>query len=146
MNNVQELDSQIENLVNQRESMKEAIFKKASSNWFELLNAEYESSSIRTPQYLTFCRVFKKQFSKLLRDNFEVHKIEISKPNHFDAHGYVQLDNGNIFNFFIGDLRWFKTFTIRSAESFTDYSGGTNNDLNTDNFESFMDGLKRVIK
>ncbi len=126
--------------------MKEDIFKKASKNWFSLLNVEFESASYRTPQYLTFCRVFKKQFSKLLRDNFEVHKIVISKPNHFDAHGFVQLVNGNIFNFFIGDLRWFKTFTIRSAESFTDYSGGSNNDLNTKDFDSFMAGLKRVIK
>ena len=94
-----EIESQIKELENKRDSIKEADFKKASKHWFTLMNAEYESASYRTPEYLTFCRVFKRQFKKLLNETFDIENIEISKPNHFDAYVFFELKNGRIYYF-----------------------------------------------
>lgn len=143
---IQKIEQQIRELENQKDAIMEDDFKKASKNWFTLLNAKYESSSSRTKQYLTFCRVFKRQFKKLLHDNFNIVKIEIDKPNHFDQTGFFELENGNIYYFSIGDLRWHKTFLIRTAKDFKDYTGGSNDYCNTDDFESFMRDLKRIVK
>lgn len=140
-----EIEQQIQELESKRDQIKEADFKKASKHWFTLLHAKYESSSTRTPQYLTFCRVFKRQFKKLLNETFDIEKIEISKPNHFDQTGFFELKNGNIYYFSIGDLRWDKGFLIRTAKDFKDYSGGSNDYCNTEDFESFMNDLKRVV-
>lgn len=145
MNEINKIDSQIESLLVQKKSIQESIFEKASQNWLSLLNTQYESSSSRTPEYLTFCRIFKKQFTKLLRDNFEVHRIQIDKPNHFDTGGFIELSNGKMFNFFIGDLRWNKSFCIRSVTSFTDYNGGSNQYCNIDDIDHFMRDLKSCI-
>jgi len=66
MENINEIDAQIKKLESKKTKLQEAEFKEASKHWFTLMNAKYESSSMRTPQYLTFCRVFKRQFKKLL--------------------------------------------------------------------------------
>ena len=135
MNNISQIDSQIEDLLKQKESIKDDIFKKASSNWLSLVNTPYESSSSRTPEYLLCHKVFKKQFTKLLRDNFEIVKVEIFKPNHFDLGGFFELSNGKIFYFKIDDLTWSKDFLIREAESFTDYTGKTNQYCDLDDID-----------
>ena len=140
------LEQQIARLETKRDAIKTDEFMQAAKNWFTLLHAEYESSSSRTTQYLTFCRVFKKQFKKLLNDNFDILKIKISKPNHFDQTGFFEMKNGNIYYFSIGDLRWDKCFLIRTAKDFEDYTGGSNDYCNTENFEQFMADLKRIIQ
>lgn len=142
---LKELEQQKADIENKINLIKEIKFKAASKHWFTLLHAEYESSSIRTPQYLTFCRVFKIQFKKLLKGTFDIEKIEISTPNHFDQTGFFELKNGRIYYFSIGDLRWDKNFLIRTAQNFTDYTGGNNQDCNIDDFESFMNDLKRIV-
>ena len=146
LNEVQKIDDQIFDLEVKKRMLKEDIFKKASKHWLDLVNVEYESSSQRTPQYLKMCQVFKKQFSKLLRDNFEVKKIEINKPNHFDLGGFFELENGEKFNFFIGDLRWNKSFIIRSVQSFTDFTGGNNREIPMDQgIERFFNSFNQVV-
>jgi len=99
-----------------------------------LLNQEFESSIQRTPQYLEAHRVFKREFSKILKPLCS--KIEISKPNHFDITGFFQMNDGRIYYFSIGDLRWNKTFLLRTAKDFKDYTGGSNNLFNFD--DSFL--------
>lgn len=141
-----QIKQQIRELEIKRDAIKEDNFKKASKHWFTLLNAEYESSSVRTKQYLTFCRVFKRQFKKLLHDNFDIVKIEISKPNHFDQHGFFELKNGNTYYFSIGDLRWDKCFLIRTAKDFKDHTGGSNDFCNTEDFGRFMKDLKSIVQ
>lgn len=143
---LKKIEQQIIKLQTKRDSIKTDEFKKASKHWLTLLKAEYESSSSRTDQYRTFCRVFKRQFKKLLNDNFDIVKIEISKPNHFDQHGFFELNNGNIYYFSIGDLRWNKCFLIRTAKDFEDYTGGSNDYCNTKDFERFMTDLRRIVK
>ena len=143
--NLTELEKQKSQLENKIESIKEDNFKQASKNWFTLMNVKYESASYRTKEYLTFCRVFKRQFKKLLNETFDVIKIEISKPNHFDQYGFFELANGRIYNFSVGDLRWHNTFLIRTARNFEDHTGGSNDYCNTEDFERFMIGLKRIV-
>lgn len=146
MNEVQKIDDQIFDLNIKKSMIKEDIFKKASKSWLSLMNVEFESSSSRTPQYLAFCKIFKKQFTKLLKDQFNAKIVQIDKPNHFDSHGFFETFDGKIYNFFIGDLRWNKSFTIREAMSFKDYTGGINRDCDIKNgMDRFMDDLRKFI-
>jgi len=145
MSSLSDKQEEIKKLQNEVNQIEEANFKKASKNWFTLMNAKYESASYRTPEYLTFCRVFKRQFKKLLHETFEIEKIEISKPNHFDQTGFFELKNAKIYYFSIEDLRWNPTFLLRTARNFEDYSGGSNDYCNTEDFERFMIDLNRVV-
>jgi len=143
---LEEKQEEMQKLQDEINQIKEADFKKASKHWFTLLHAKYQSSSTRTNQYLTFCRVFKRQFKKLLNDNFDIVKIEISKPNHFDQNGFFELKNGNIYYFSIGDLRWNKCFLIRKAKDFQDYTGEVNQYCSVEDFDQFMKDLKNIVK
>jgi hypothetical protein len=107
-----------------------------------LLNSEFESSSGRTEQYLKAYRIFKSEFTKVLKPLCK--KIEISKPNHFDITGFFQLNDNRIYYFSIGDLRWDKIFLIRIADHFKDYTGGSNNFLNLDN--NFIKNLLQKLE
>ncbi len=140
-----ELEQQKEQLQNKINSIKEDNFKQASKNWFTLLHAQYESSSSRTNQYITFCRVFKRQFKKLLNETFDIEKIEISRANHFDQTGFFELSNGRTYYFSIGDLRWNKCFMIRTAINFEDYTGGINQNCSVEDYESFISDLKSIV-
>jgi hypothetical protein len=117
---------------NQRieEEKNEVLTKKSKgmNKSLYLLNFEFESSCSRTPQYLEFHRVFKNEFTKLLKPYIK--SIEISKPNHFDVSGFFELNNGGIYYFRIEDLRWSKeSMLIRTAKHFKDYTGGCNGDI-----------------
>ncbi len=144
-NNLSELEQEKAEIENKINSIKAENFKQASKHWLTLLNAKYESSSTRTKQYLTFCRVFKRQFKKLLNETFDIEKIEIAKPNHFDQYGYFELKNGRTYYFSIGDLRWDKCFLIRTAINFEDSTGGINQYCSVEDFDSFMRDLKSIV-
>ena len=129
------LNSQLEDLKQKEEDkiLKTDGFDKV----IYLLNCEFESSSQRTPEYLKAHRTFKREFSKILKPICK--EILISKPNHFDITGFFKLNDDRIYYFSIGDLRNDKTFLIRIAEDFKDYTGGSNNFLSLD--ESFINNL-----
>lgn len=143
-----DIENQILELENKRHDIKTEIVNQAKKEgWFSFLQTHFESSSQRTPQYLSFHRMFKRQFSELLKENFPISRIEISKPNHFDVSGFFELENKNIYYFSISDLRWSKgDMLIRTAKDFKDYTGGSNNFLDLENYENFLIGLKRVVK
>lgn len=147
LNKVQKIEDQIFDLQIQKRMIENADFKKASRHWLSCLNAKFESSTTKTPQYLTFCRIFKKQFSKLLQDNFEIEKLPNPKSQcHFGYSGFFQLKDKRIFYFSIGDLRWSKDFLIRTAKDFSDYTGGINQYCTTDQgIERFIQDLKGVV-
>lgn len=107
-----------------------------------LLDQEFESSCSKTPQYLEFHRVFKREFTKVLSSFCK--KIKIAKPNHFDVSGFFELNDGRTYYFSIGDLRWDKIFLIREAKSFEDYTGGSNNFIELN--ENFVDNLLSYLK
>jgi len=90
-----------------------------------LLGFTFESSCGDTEQYLKFHRVFKRDFTALLKPYIK--EIKIGKPNHFDISGFIKMNNDNIYWFRIEDLRWSKdSMLIRTAKDFNDYSGGSN--------------------
>jgi len=101
------------------------------------IKQEFISSSSKTKQYIDFHRLFKREFSKVLKPL--CNKIEISKPNHFDISGFFQLKDNRIYYFYVGDLRLDKTFLIRTAKDFKDYTGGSNNFIKLD--DSFKENL-----
>jgi len=87
--------------------------------------AEFESSSGRTPEYLAWHKLFKKEFTAFLNAK-GASNIVIGKPNHFDMSGFFTLGN-TIWYFSISDLRGFKdTMLIRTAKHYKDYTGGMN--------------------
>lgn len=116
---------------------------KPMSKSLYLLGFEFESSSQRTPQYLEFHKVFKRELTNLLQPHIQ--KIEFSKPNHFDATSFFQMKDGRIFYFSLSDLRWFKdSLMIRTAKDFKDYTGGTNHNIKLN--EEFPQKLIQAIE
>lgn len=104
---------------------------------------EFVSSCERTPQYLEFHRTFKRELTQALKPYCK--KIDISKPNHFDVTGFFELNDGRIFYFSLGDLRWDKEdILIRTAKGFKDYTGGSNGCLKFD--ENFLDRLFKYLE
>lgn len=90
-----------------------------------LLQQEFESSSTRTPQYLAYHKLFKREFTKLLV-KIGCSEIRVSKPNHFDITGFF-LYEGQWWYFSLGDLRWGKDqMLIRTATHSRDFTGGLN--------------------
>ena len=134
------LNSQLEDLKQKEEDkiLKTDGFDKV----IYLLNCEFESSSQRTPEYLKAHRTFKREFSKILKPICK--EILINKPNHFDIGGFFKLNDDRVYYFSIGDLRWDKTFFIRIAKDFKDYTGGSNNFLSLD--KSFINNLLNKLE
>jgi hypothetical protein len=118
----------------------------------ELTKQEFESSSQKTPEYLAWLKLFKKEFTQFLMDKYLIDKsdILIGKPNHFDVSGFFKYFNQYVY-FSISDLRWSKNeMLIRTAKDTKDYTGGTNNcadftdyDKFSKQFDSFMSQIRR---
>lgn len=90
------------------------------------LQQTFESSSTRTPEYLAFHRLFKREFTKLLTD-LGCSAITFGKPNHFDVSGFFTDPAYQAWYFSLSDLRWSKDkLLIRTAKDYKDYSGGSN--------------------
>ena len=103
---------------------------------------EFESSSSRTEQYLEFHKVFKKEFTELMKPI--VSEIEFSKPNHFDVSGFFKTQKGNVFYFSLSDLRWSKNHLMyRTAKDFKDYTGGANQEIAFDNIEKLPELIEK---
>jgi hypothetical protein len=100
--------------------------------------SEFESSCSRTPEYLSWHRLFKREFTKFLTEHGAT-LVQIGKPNHFDMSGFFTW-NGQAWYFSIGDLRGFKdTMLVRTAQHYKDYTGGQNHfvplNMGTDHFD-----------
>lgn len=91
----------------------------------DLTQTDFESSSSRTPEYRSWHRLFKREFTKFLMEHGAT-LIQIGKPNHFDMSGFFTW-NGQAWWFRIEDIRWSKNdMLIRTAQSYKDYTGGQN--------------------
>jgi hypothetical protein len=88
---------------------------------------EFESACSRTPEYLAWHRLFKREFTALLlSEGVRAANIEIRKPNHFDMSGFFTV-NYQTWWFRVEDIRWSKDrMLIRTAQSNRDYTGGMN--------------------
>lgn len=107
---------------------------------------EFQSASCQTPEYLSWHRCFKRDFSAFLND-LGATDIQVRKPNHFDMSGFFRSASGQIWYFSISDIRWSKqSMLIRTAQSFTDYSGGRNQWVSLIDGELiFVTELKSII-
>lgn len=111
-------------------------------NTLQLIKQEFESSCSRTPQYLAFHRVFKREFTRFLQ-NIGAVDVKFSKPNHFDASGFFQM-RGQCWYFRLEDLRWSKdSLLVRTAKDYRDYTGGHNRFITFN--ENFETNLKKVV-
>jgi hypothetical protein len=106
----------------------------------------FESSSGKTPQYLSWHRTFKRAFTQFLL-NLGASKIEIRNPNHFDMSGFFTV-NEQIWYFSISDLRFFKdSMLVRTAKDYRDFTGGTNQYVAMTQGEDFFKlKLSNIVK
>ena len=104
----------------------------------------FESSSSRTPEYMAWHKLFRKEFGKFLKNNGAIDFL-LSKPNHFDASGFFTMANNQIYYFRVEDLRWSKdNMLIRTAKNFKDYTGGMNRFVGLKSEEEFVNDFKRI--
>jgi hypothetical protein len=109
----------------------------------EALKREFVSSSGLTQQFADFYHLFQSKFSQSLRKRLEITKIKFHR-GHFYISGFFQITDGRIWYFSLGDVRWgsFRgQLLIRTAQSFQDYTGGTNHFVTIHD----MDGLQRIV-
>jgi hypothetical protein len=109
---------------------------------------EFESSSCQTQQYLAWFKLFKKEFTALLVNDFCIDKndILIGNPNHFDMSGFFKYWNQWVY-FRINDLRWSKdSMLIRTAKHEKDYTGGSNHYITLSDSQRFKSGLGSFLK
>ena len=114
-------------------------------NVLKLTQSHFESSSGRTPEYLSWHRKFKNAFKKFLTAR-GITDIEIGKPNHFDMSGFFTV-KGQAWYFSISDLRWFKdAMLVRTAKDYKDYSGGMNHYVTLKGGElGFENSFARIV-
>jgi len=107
----------------------------------QALKQEFESSSGLTEQFADFYRLFKREFGKALKKNLDIKELRISR-GHFYISGFFQLANGRIWYFSLGDVRWGDSkMLIRTAKSFQDYTGGSNNFIDVGDIQA----LKKIV-
>jgi len=145
-NDLNDFDMVLSEMLEKRKDMKIDLIN-SQNNWFEMLKITFESSAYRTLEYLKFHRLFKKQFTKTLKEIGAI-QVQISKPNHFDANGFFKMANGQIFWFSISDLRWSKdSLLVRTAKDFKDYSGGQNQFCKMNGtYDRFLGDLKFICR
>ena len=91
---------------------------------------EFESSSVKTPEFKAFANDFKRNLMKQL-DVTELTLITFS-TGHFYVYGFVKNKHTNKIAYFsISDVRhfsdaWYNNILIRTATSNADYTGGVN--------------------
>jgi hypothetical protein len=110
-------------------------------------HAEFESSSGRTPEYLAWHRLFKREFTKFLEAR-GMTGIAIGSPNHFDMSGFFK-DGGKdqIWYFSLSDLRGFKdNLLIRTAKHYKDFTGGMNQYAPLTTEDAFTEAFERIMK
>lgn len=112
----------------------------------ETTQTEFESSCGRTPEYLSWHRLFKREFTKLLV-TVGATSIQIGKPNHFDISGFFTL-GGRMWWFRVEDVRWSKErMLIRTVSSYRDYTGGMNQYIPLDRGEhAFLSGFGSITR
>jgi hypothetical protein len=109
--------------------------------------AEFESSSSRTPEYLAWHRLFKREFTKFLEAR-GMTGIDIGKPNHFDMSGFFKDGaKDQIWYFSLSDLRGFKdNLLIRTAKHYKDWTGGMNQYAPLTTEAAFTEAFERIMK
>ena len=112
--------------------------------FIELLKQTFESSSGLTPQFSHFYRVFRSDFTGFLKER-GVTNVRFSRM-HFEVSGFFEMPGGQIWYFNTGDVRWDKgDMLLRTAKSFEDYTGGSNNEARMDSVAEFTEDFDNVV-
>ena len=109
-----------------------------------LQETKFESSSVTTPQFKKFVRQFRNDMKNLL-ETYGAHGVEID-AGHFYISGFFTAENGQIWYISLSDVRWMiggMRMLIRTAESYKDYTGGSNGFIELD--RDFDENLLKVI-
>ena len=96
------------------------------------LSRGFESSSGKTPEFLSFVRTFRSEFTRALtaRGCTEI----TYSVGHFEVSGFFTTPDGGLMYFNTGDVRYGSTRSLgllyRTAEHRKDYTGGRNRHIN----------------
>jgi hypothetical protein len=103
-----------------------------------MLKEEFVSSTGETEQFRQFYRAFKRDMRRILKPYIK--RIKFHK-GHFFVYGFFELNDGRIFYFSTGDVRYklMNSMLVRRANNFEDYTGGSNRYVPYN--ESFIDSL-----
>ena len=113
------------------------------STFIGLLRQTFESSSDLTPQFQHFYMTFRSDMKRFLKERGAV-EIRFNRM-HFEVSGFFEM-RGQIWYFSIGDVRWFKEWMLlRTAKSFEDYTGGSNNEARMDSVAEFTEDFDNVV-
>jgi len=112
------------------------------SKFIREIRGGFESSSTETPEWKSFFNLAKRHLNKTL--NGVAEKIELTKGHYYFCGFFTRKSDGLILYLSSGDLRSPAVFVIRTAKSYTDYTGGTNHKLVGDS--DFEHKLLRIIK
>jgi hypothetical protein len=95
-------------------------------NTLALFRRGFHSSSGKTPEFVSFARTFKKEFTNEL--SAKGCTLEEFSVGHFYVSGFFKTSSGQLYFFSISDVRFFREERIlyRTATSTKDYTGGTN--------------------
>lgn len=112
-----------------------------SKKW---LTHEFQSSSVKTPEFKSFANDFIKDL-KSLATGYEF--VNVSK-GHFYVSGFLKKADKYVY-FSISDVRffrneWYKNILIRTAKNDKDYTGGVNNSTDLENFKKRVDSLLKI--
>lgn len=88
----------------------------------------FGSGTINSPEFNTFFRKVKKELGKILP------KLKLNK-GYFYFSGFFTANNGQVFYISISDVRFLcgTPLLIRTAKSYTDFTGGRNQFITIDN-------------
>lgn len=108
----------------------------------KLIEKGFESASYTTPEFKEFCRVFSREFKKMVS---EVGCTNVKlRAGHFDISGFFTAPNGQVWYMCLSDVRWGDGMIyFRTAKDYNDYCGGTNNNTK---LEYVRDNLKRILQ
>jgi len=111
----------------------------------EATQKQFESDSGRTPEYLAWHKLFRREFTAFLKE-MGATTIQIGKPNHFDMSGFFQMVTGQMWYFRIEDIRWSKdTMLIRTAKGVHDFIGGPNQYISLSDENKFKTRFKGAM-
>jgi len=90
-----------------------------------LLAQGFESSSVKTPEFKSFARDFKREFTQELK-SIDATNIKFS-VGHFYVSGFFTSKTGQVYYFSLSDVRGCPNqLMYRTAKDYKDYTGGMN--------------------
>jgi len=109
------------------------------------LDHKFESSCYTTPEFVLFCKEYKKEIKKRLPEDC---KIVSWNRGHFYVSAFIKNEAGKYVYLSMPDVRyspneWFNSILVRTAQHEKDYTGGSNCYSTLDNLQRNIDFLLR---